>query len=171
MNPTIKDVAKKAGVSVATVSLVINKNNRISDETHRKVNRAIKELNYHPSRYARGLVTKHTANVGFILTSDHFVRTEPFYTQIFLGAEFEAHNQDFYVLLTTVDGNYKSGSKMPRFVLERNADAIIIAGKVPQELIDDLNKISIPLVFIDYYPSRGDYPTVLIVHAKILLKQ
>ncbi len=166
MNPTIKDVAKKAGVSVATVSLVVHKNKRISEETKRKVNRAIKELNYHPSRSARGLVTKHSSNVGFILTSDHFVRTEPFYTQIFLGTEFEAHNHDFYVLLTTVERNYKSGNELPRFVLERNVDAIILAGKVPMDLIDDLNKYSVPLVFVDYYPLKGDYPTVLIDNTK-----
>jgi DNA-binding LacI/PurR family transcriptional regulator len=83
-----------------------------------------------------------------------------------LGTEFEAHNHDFYVLLTTVDNNYKSGNKLPRFVLERNIDAIIIAGKVPQDLIDNLNTYSVPLIFVDYYPSKGDYPTVLIDNIK-----
>lgn len=166
MNPTIKDVAKKAGVSVATVSLVLHNNKRISEETHRKVTKIIKELNYHPSRSARGLVTKNTSNIGFILTGDHFVRTEPFYTQIFLGTEFEAHNHDFYVLLTTINGDYKIGQDLPRFVLERNVDAIIIAGKIPQNLISELDKYGFPIIFIDFYPSSGDYPTVLIDNIK-----
>lgn len=166
MTPTIKDVAKKAGVSVATVSLVIHNNKRISEETHRKVNKVIKDLNYHPSRSARGLVTKNTSNVGFILTDDHFVRSEPFYTKIFLGTEFEAHNHDFYVLLTTVDHDFRRGDKLPRFVLERNVDAIIIAGKISKDLVTELDKCGIPLIFVDYYPASGDYPTVLIDNIK-----
>ena len=90
MNPTIKDVAKHSGVSTATVSLVINDNPRISPETKRKVQKSIKALNYYPSKSARDLVSKKTGNIGFILTDDHFLRTEPFYTKIFLGTEFEA---------------------------------------------------------------------------------
>ncbi|MBU0559290.1 MAG: LacI family DNA-binding transcriptional regulator [Bacteroidetes bacterium] len=58
MNVTIKDVALKAGVSIATVSLVVNNNNRISSETRKKVLKTIKALNYYPSRSARDLVSK-----------------------------------------------------------------------------------------------------------------
>ena len=53
MRITIKDVAKKAAVSTATVSLVINGNSRISPLTKRKVEKAIKDLDYYPSRSAR----------------------------------------------------------------------------------------------------------------------
>ncbi|MGE5860891.1 MAG: LacI family DNA-binding transcriptional regulator, partial [Ignavibacteria bacterium] len=66
MAVTIKDVAKQAEVSIATVSLVIHNHKRISPETKVKVNRIIKELNYHPSRSARGLVSQKTGNIGFI---------------------------------------------------------------------------------------------------------
>ena len=78
MRPTIKDVAKMADVSIATVSLVLNNNQRISKETRKKVNKVIETLNYHPSRSARGLVLRKTGNLGFILTDNHFLRTEPF---------------------------------------------------------------------------------------------
>lgn len=162
MPPTIKDVAKRAQVSIATVSLVIHNHKRISHETREKVNRAIQELHYYPSRSARGLVSKKTGNIGFILTEDHFLRSEPFYTHIFLGAEFEARQYERYILLTTVPSIYSKEDKLPRFVLERNIDGIIIAGKVPQELINKLSKLDIPLVFVDYYPPDKKYPVVLI---------
>ena len=55
-NPTIKDVAKMANVSIATVSLVIHDHKRISRVTKQKVLEAIERLNYYPSRSARGLV-------------------------------------------------------------------------------------------------------------------
>ena len=87
MKSTIKDVAKEAGVSIATVSFVINNSKHISSETKNRVLKAIKSLNYHPSKSAVNLVSGKTGNIGFILTDDHFLRTEPFYTSIFLGTE------------------------------------------------------------------------------------
>ncbi len=160
--PTIKDVAKTANVSTATVSLVINNHKRISPETKLKVNKAIEELNYHPFRSARGLVSQTTGNIGFILTEDHFLRSEPFYTRIFLGTEFAARENELYILLTTAPADFKTGDKLPRFVLERNVDGIIIAGKVPCDLITSLEKYNLPLVFIDYYPENNKYSEVLI---------
>ncbi len=160
--PTIKDVAKTANVSTATVSLVINNHERISPETRFKVNKAIEELNYHPFRSARGLVSQKTGNLGFILTEDHFLRSEPFYTRIFLGTEFAARENEFYILLTTIPSNFKAGDRLPRFVLERNIDGIIIAGKVPSDLISSLERYNLPLVFVDYYPDNNKYSEVLI---------
>lgn len=162
MRLTIKDVAKKANVSIATVSLVINNNNRISNTTRTKVLHAIKELNYYPNKSAQSLVNKRTGNLGFILTDDHFLRTEPFYTRIFLGSEFEAKRNEFYVLLATVKTDFNEGDQIPRFVLEGSVDGIIIAGKIPTELLTELLKYKIPLVCVDYYRSRKDYPVVLI---------
>ncbi len=162
MPPTIKDVAKKANVSIATVSLAIHDNPRISDETKRKVMLAIKELNYHPSRPARGLVSQKTGNIGFIISENHFLRSEPFYTQIFLGAEFEAHNYDYYVLLTAVPEPLPKKIKLPRFVLERNVDGIIIAGRIPAKYLKLLEEQQIPIVFVDYFPEAYESNAVLI---------
>lgn len=91
---TIRDVAKKAGLSLSTVSLVINKKGYVSDVNKNKVLRIIKELDFHPQRSARGLATQLSGNIGFILTEDHFSQSEPFYTRIFLGTEFEARKHD-----------------------------------------------------------------------------
>lgn len=162
MKKTIKDVAKEAGVSTATVSLVIHNNKRISSDTKKKVQKAIKSLNYHPSRSARGLVSQKTGNIGFILTDDHFLRTEPFYTRIFLGTEFQARLDEFYILLTTIPTNYSEADSLPRFILERNVDGIIIAGKVPLFLIEKLSNYNVPLVFVDFLPPNGQYSTVQI---------
>lgn len=162
MAATIKDVALKAKVSTATVSLVIHNNNRISPETKKKVLKVIKQLDYHPSKSARDLVSRQTGNIGFILTDNHFLRTEPFYTRIFLGTEFEARDRGFYILLTTVNSNYKEKESLPRFVLDRSIDGVIIAGKVPETFIKKITKYKLPLVFVDYTPEEYDYPVVLI---------
>ena len=159
---TIKDVAKEANVSIATVSLVVHKHQRISAETSKRVNKAIKKLNYHPSRSGRRLVSQKTGNIGFILTEDHFLRSEPFYTRIFLGTEFEARNYEYYILLTAIPSDYKVKDHIPRFLLEKNVDGIIFAGKVPASIINQVERYNLPIAFVDYYPSSNDYPVVLI---------
>jgi len=161
MNPTIKDVAKKAGVSLSTVSLVLNRKKNVSEETVKKVQQAIEELNYHPQRSAQGLASKKSGNIGFILTTDHFSQAEPFYTKIFLGAEIEARKHNYYIILTTVEQKFNKKS-IPRLLLERNVDGVILAGKVPDGLIHYIQQIDLPIIFIDYFPVNGNYPAVLI---------
>jgi LacI family transcriptional regulator len=162
MPATIKDVARKANVSIATVSLVLHNHQRISPTTRRRVLKAISDLNYHPSHQARGLVMRQTNNIGFLLTNDHFLRTEPFYTHIFLGTEFEARDHDYYILLNSIPSNFNACDHLPRFILERNVDGVIIAGKVPDELVACMETFDLPVVFVDYYPQKRDYCAVLI---------
>jgi LacI family transcriptional regulator len=162
MNPTIKDVAKKAGVSIATVSFVINNTKRISPETKNRIIKAIKSLNYHPSKSAVSLVSGKTGNIGFILTDDHFLRTEPFYTSIFLGTEFEARNAGYYILLTSINPDFGKNDPLPRFILNKSVDGIIVAGKIPSSLIDRMYPYNLPTVYVDYIPTKNCYPLVLI---------
>lgn len=166
MRITIKDVASRAEVSTATVSLVVHGNTRISDLTRKRVLKAIADLHYYPSRSARELVSKKTGNIGFVLTENHFLRTEPFYTKIFLGSELEARKHPYYILMSTIAADPGSETEdveeIPRFILERSIDGLIVAGKVPSQFIARLEDYNFPVVYIDYYPPKGDFSAVLI---------
>lgn len=158
---TIKDVAQKAKVSEATVSLVLNNKTNVRDETRQRVLEVIQELGYHPQRAARGLASRKSGNIGFILTDDHFSRSEPFYTKIFLGTEFEARKHNYYILLTIVSKTF-SADEIPRFLLEKNVDGVILAGRVPIKLIDYIQKLELPLVLVDFSMPKCRASTVLI---------
>lgn len=162
MSITIKDVAKKAGVSPATVSFVLNKREGISKKTIKKVETAIRELNYYPTRSARSLITHKTMNLGFILSEKHFSIADPFYTRILLGAEFEARKYNYYVLLTSTEKEFAKEKSLPRFVVERNVDGIMIAGSVDDSLICHIQKTGIPLILIDYLPMKGEANAILV---------
>ncbi len=163
---TIKEVAKKAGVSISTVSLVVNNLPYVSAEVREKVTNAIKELNFYPRRNARGLASKTSGNIGFILTENHFSQAEPFYTKIFLGTEFEARKHRYYVLLTTVAPTRTENEEIPRFLLEENVDGVIIAGKIHQSWIEEVQNRNLPLVLIDFEVSRQGVSSVLIDNAE-----
>ena len=158
--PTIRDVARESGLSVSTVSLVLNEKSNVAKETRRKVQKIISELNYHPQRSARGLASKSSGNIGFILTDDHFNVAEPFYTRVFLGTELEARKYNYYVLLTTVAPTVRATKEMPRFLLEHNVDGVIIAGKIGTPWIEYLHERNLPIVLVDYEIPRHRLSTV-----------
>jgi len=161
--PTIKDVAKATSFSISTVSLVLNNQPHVSDQTRRKVLQVIAELGYHPNRGARGLASRLTGNIGFIISDDHFTQVEPFYTRIFLGTEFESRDHDYYVLLTTVGKRFnKKNPSVPRYLLERNVDGVIIAGKISEALVEHIDRLALPMVLVDYALKHRRISSVLI---------
>lgn len=160
--PTIEDVARKTSLSISTVSLVLNDKPNVSEETRRKVKKAIREMGYHPHRSARVLATKFTGNIGFILTEDHFQQSEPFYTKIFLGTEFAARELNYYILLTTVNKQFKKEESIPRFLLERNVDGVIIAGKIDERYVDHIASMGVPMILVDFIFPLKKISSVLI---------
>lgn len=148
--PTIRDVSRLADVSVSTVSAVINNKTIVHPRTRRKVEDAIRKLNYTPSRMARTLASGKTGNVGFILAEQFFNRSEPFYTRVFMGAEFEARRHDFYILLTTIQSPYQGRRDLPRFIHERNVEGVIIAGRIDEQPLRDIKATGMPMVLVDY---------------------
>jgi LacI family transcriptional regulator len=164
--PTIEDVARATSLSISTISLVLNNKANVSDATRRKVQEAIQALGYHPSRSARGLASKASGNIGFILTDDHFSEVEPFYTRVFLGTEFEARTHNYYILLTTVPNRAKRGGSIPRFLQEKNVDGVIVAGKFNPKLIEHIDRLGLPIVLVDYAVRGARYSTVLIDNFK-----
>lgn len=117
---TRNDVAKKAEVSVATVSHVINNSKYVSPELKEKVNEAIRVLNYKPNMVARSLVTKITKHVGIIVNDI----TNPYYGEIAQGMEEVAHKHGYIISLCLASGD--SDSYLAS-IKQRQMDGIFMA--------------------------------------------
>jgi LacI family transcriptional regulator len=159
---TIKDVAKKAGVSISTVSLVINKKGYVAPKTREKILNVIDDLNYKPLHSARKLATQKTGNLGYIVWEAHFSEVEIFYSQIFLGMEYAARETDHYILLTTVKEEFDPKEDLPRFLKFRDVDGVVLAGRVPHSLIEYLEHQGLPFVLIDYAIPGKVYNSIVI---------
>ena len=96
---TSKDVAKQAGVSIATVSHVINETRFVSDETRQKVLDAIMRLNYSPNAVARSLVTSFTHTIGLVISEI----TNPFFPAVVRGIEDEILGYRYNFILCNTD--------------------------------------------------------------------
>ncbi len=98
---TIKDVAKRAGVSTTTVSHVINKTRFVAEETKAAVWAAIKELHYSPSAVARSLKVNHTKSIGLLATSSE----APYFAEVIEAVENSCYSKGYTLILCNSHNN------------------------------------------------------------------
>lgn len=146
---TIKEIAKQANVSIATVSKIINGlDNHISDKTISRVKKIIKECNYVPNSVARGLKTKVTNSLGFILPDI----ANPYYSEIARGIEDAAIAKDFSVIFCDTDDTLKNENRSINLLKSKMVDGIIFSRVLENNREnDDGNKVgsNIPVVIVD----------------------
>jgi LacI family transcriptional regulator len=122
-NVTIKDVARLSGVSSMTVSRVINGSERVSPETRQRVERAIAELGYVPSRLARGLIRQKTGTLALIVPDV----ANPFFTLIVRGAEDVARRAGYRMILADSRADLTIERDVIEEMLAHRVDGIMIA--------------------------------------------
>ncbi len=122
MPATLRDVARKASVSIKTVSRVVNRQGGISDGTRRRVQEAIAELDFRPSKLARALVTQRTDTIGLILSDV----TNPFFPEVARGVLDTAEAQGYDVFVCNTDSDAARESRLLRSLTDHAVDGIIV---------------------------------------------
>ncbi|HGJ7059995.1 TPA: LacI family DNA-binding transcriptional regulator [Streptococcus pneumoniae] len=126
MPVTIKDVAKAAGVSPSTVTRVIQNKSTISDETKKRVRKAMKELNYHPNLNARSLVSSYTQVIGLVLPddSDAFYQN-PFFPSVLRGISQVASENHYAIQIATGKDEKERLNAISQMVYGKRVDGLI----------------------------------------------
>ncbi len=149
-NISIKDIAEMCGVSVATVSRVINNNGRISQATREKVKKVIEETGYRPSELAAGLRSAKTRNIGIIVPDI----TNEFFARITLAAQNELMQQGYGTLICNTDENPEVQKKQLSMLKSSCvAGMIFISG---EDISDEQMTDGIPKVFVDRIPWNAE---------------
>ena len=149
----IKDVAKEADVSAATISYVLNQNQHesISAETKDRIWEAVKKLNYVPNLNARSLISRRSNLLGVLIPQTEpgkeFMFSNPFYGEFLSSVEFTARQRGYHLLISgmNADQGYVSIAR------NRGLDGIIILGTFPSQHINELKDLEIPVVLVDSY--------------------
>lgn len=146
---TIMDIAKRTGVSKATVSMVLNKkDSSISDETRMRILSAAREMKYIPNSIARSLSTNKSGTIGIILPDI----TNPFFSEIARAIEDGANSCGYNVMFCNSDNNVKKEEKYIELMISKLADGIIfIAGGESRSNLDRLAANNVPFVLVDRY--------------------
>ncbi|AZR74454.1 hypothetical protein BBF96_14290 [Anoxybacter fermentans] len=157
MATTIRDVAKKSGYSITTVSRALNGYDDVSEETREKILQVAKELNYYPNRIAQNLVTKRFNTLGmFILERMTF--QQPFIFEVVSGVVDEATKEDFDLLLFGTQ-SLRSGMKPHQMCTQRGVGGAIIMGlRLHDPIIQVMEESGFPTVLIDI-PIKGKRAT------------
>ena len=154
---TAKDVAKRANVSTATVSRIINGQSNVTPESRARVLEAIQALNYRPSRVARRLRTNSTYVIGLIISDiQNF-----FYTSLTRGVEDVALQNGYSVILCNTEEDPRRERQYLEVMYEENVAGIILASAIPGDYDPQLPNGHIPIVALDRLVSARQLDTVL----------
>ncbi|QYR19258.1 LacI family transcriptional regulator [Paenibacillus sp. sptzw28] len=150
--PTIKDLAKAAGVSVTTVSRALNGYNDVNEETRKKIKRIAEQMSYRPNAVARSLVMKKTRTIGVILSEINRTGVKDAMSfEILCGINDRASELDYDILLFSSNPKKQLSKSYRDLCKERNVDGAIIFGlrlysPYLQQVVSDKN---FPCVLID----------------------
>ncbi|WP_277586320.1 LacI family DNA-binding transcriptional regulator [Psychrobacillus antarcticus] len=145
---TIKDIAREAGVSITTVSRVLNnKEEGMSQKTREKVLRVMEEVNFQPNKLARGLVTKRSNMLGLIVPNI----SNPFFPELCRGAEDEANKRNYSLIICNSDDQSQKEENYLRLLQEQQVDGILLSSKnrLSKTSKNQLQSGKIPYVLFD----------------------
>lgn len=155
MKPTIKDVAKKANVSVATVSRVLHNLPGYSEKTRQKVLKVIEEMGYHPNAIARGLISKRTHTIGVLFPNV----SSMFSSKVLRGIEHSTHQRDYSVVVCNTDKDGRRTMKYLHVLWEKRVDGIIFVSEVmKEEYHATLTSMNIPVVLLSTFSPQYPFP-------------
>lgn len=147
MLATIKDVAGAAGVSVATVSRVLNDNGYVHEETRTRVMAAMEKLNYYPNEVARSLYKRESRLIGLLLPDI----TNPFFPQLARGAEDELNREGYRLIFGNSDEELNKELEYLQTFKQNHVAGIIAATNYPH--LEEYSGIDQPVVFLDRTPE------------------
>lgn len=141
---SIRDVARVACVSTATVSRVLNGTARVSDPVAARVQRAVEELGYRPNRFARGLITRRSHVLGVALPDMH----GEYYSELIKGAEQAARHLGYHLLVTSLAPVSTEG-RSPGDTLGLVDGVIIMMSEPDEKLRQEALRSRVPVVIVD----------------------
>jgi LacI family transcriptional regulator len=151
---TIYQVSELAGVSLATVSRVMNNNARVSDATRAKVLAAMEELGYRPNSIAQSLASSRSNSIGILVSELH----GPFYGEMLSGIENECRRAAKHVIIAAGHSEEASEKDGIEFLISRNCDALILhVEAVSDDYLIKLASGNLPIVLINrFIPQLAD---------------
>ena len=154
---TIKDVAKEAGVSVATVSRTLNGVDRVSPGVQERVVSAAKSLSYRPNAVARSLRAQNTRTLGLVIPN---IRN-PFFTQMARVVEDAAREQDYSLVFGNTDEDPEKETEYLDVLLEKQVDGLIVSpARAASPHLEGLVRDGVPVVFLDRFVLGVEAPVV-----------
>ena len=160
MIPTIRDVARKASVSIATVSMALKGDMRVAQATREKVEKIARLLHYVPSNLGRALQSNKSRLIGYILSDV----THSFFSEIVQGIGEEATAKGYGLLVGITDGSREKEAQILRLFREKSIDGLLVSAWHPESVrhLLDCDRGGVPVVVCSGESFNARIPYVVI---------
>jgi len=157
MHSNIIDVAKKARVSIATVSRVINGSDKVKAETRERVMAAVHKLKYTPNLAARGLIMQRTEAIGLLLPDLH----GEFFSEIIRGADEGVQAQKYHLIVSSSHNDPKEIEAALRFMRGRVDGLVVMSPQIDSEVLLANLPGDLPVVLLSCHTSNPHFDTIV----------
>lgn len=163
LRTTIRDIAAETGLSIATVSMILNnKGDKFPPQTRKTVLETARRMNYHPNQMAVGLITRQTRTLGLIIPDISNV----FFSEFAKGIECTSRQKGYNVILSNSDDKFDQESNCIQVLSNWGIDGIVIIlsaesfGEKNEECLQNLRNIGVPVILADCFNEVSDFTTI-----------
>lgn len=161
---TIRDVARRAEVSVRTVSRVLNTPEKVAEHTRERVLKAVKEMDYQPNALARGLVQRRSRTIGLIVPDI----CNPVFAHFVRGVEEVALANNYHFFVSNTNEDVDREAVCLNLMRERQVDGLIIASpRLDRRRLQRLTSSGLPIVLLNRRPISPEFSSVLVDNAAL----
>lgn len=151
----LADIAKIVGVSTVTVSKALSDQKGVSEELREKIKRLADEMGYKQPSAVRKLQANKSYNIGIIIAEHFLSKFDSFYWQMYQAVTTKAVSKGCFTLLEIVSAKDEEINSLPKLVVERKVDGVIIIGAMSHAYLEHFNeKGGVPAIYMDFYDEK-----------------
>lgn len=158
---TMKDIAKRMGVSSVTISKALNDKEGVSEELKAEIKKVALEMGYRINTLAKSMKEGYSYNIGILIPERFTGDLQSFYMKFYNEVSKVLENYNYYAILEILDAKDEENLKLPRIYSENKVDGIIVLGQVNSDYIEVFKNIQIPNVFLDFYTDNSQFDSIV----------
>ncbi|MBM7651808.1 LacI family DNA-binding transcriptional regulator [Neobacillus cucumis] len=160
-NVTMRDIAEKLGVSSVTISKALNNKEGVSDELKEKIKLVAEEMGYRFNTHAKSMKEGLSYNLGIVIQERFTGTTTSFYLQFYQLLSRVLESYHYSGILHILSHDDEAELVLPRIYTEKKVDGLIFLGQIHKQYVEEIQKIDIPAVFLDFYTDQNEIDSVL----------
>nr|WP_239589423.1 LacI family DNA-binding transcriptional regulator [Metabacillus crassostreae] len=157
----MRDIAARLGVSSVTISKALNDKDGVSDELKQKIKEVADEMGYRFNTLAKSMKDGQAYNIGVIIPERFTGEIQSFYLRFYQHIAKVLDQQQYSGILHILSADDEDQLALPRIYYDKKVDGLLILGQISNDYITLLNKVDIPVVYIDFYNEDAEADTVI----------
>ena len=158
----LADIAEKMNVSVVTVSKALSGQKGVSEEMRQKIRELADEMGYKPPSVMNINKSRHSYNIGVLVSSRYLDKYESFYWQMYQEVAQKALQKECFTMLEVLESEDEKKRILPKLMQENKVDGMIVIGLLNEDYLTLLHEqVKMPLIYLDFYDKRHECDAII----------